>query len=218
MKKRLNLKIVKRPPLDVHGRCLNPADKPKLRLYFQVMRRMAKYGITEEEALAEAQKFGICQYRREKDGPICGAEISPLRRICDDCLKLQGSARAAQYRNRLVDKKCEDCGGKFKGRDRTKLCKECRYKPDHCGGTPKGEKRGPRSMVRKKPLPPPRRAGGMTVSEREKEWASRLPPSWHKKADRPLEDPPKPAPVEVPRGFKVTYGPPAPGRWDNPEV
>lgn len=211
-----NLKLIKRPATDVHGRPVNPAEKDALRLYYQVTRRMRRYGITEEEALAEARKFGICQYRRDPEGPICGVKVGSMRRICDDCLRAQGAARTAEFRAKMKDIKCSDCRKTFRGHDRATLCRACRYKPEHCGGPRRGEKRGARSSVRKPP-PPPRRTTGMTVAEREKQWNSRLPPTWNKKADRPLEEPPKPVPVEVPKGFKVTYGPPVPGRWDNPE-
>ncbi len=213
MRSSLELKHIKRPPcFHANGKVKDPADAPLLRQYQGVVRRM-RQGMTEEEAIADYAKMGTCRYK-QKDGTVCGKAVEPLHRICRECKLAQSAEIAQRYRDIPREKECPDCGCKFTGKLRTKICPDCRYGPKYTakGGRPLGPKKAKPPKPKK-----PKKTTGMTVAQREKEWASRLPANWLKPGAKP-EDGPKPAPVVVPKGFKVTYGPPAPGRWDNPEA
>jgi len=195
----MDTRILK-PRVNDKGQPLNPEELPALRIY-QRYARFRKLGRTEEEAAELAlREVGKCQ--EVENGIKCGAVAVTARAFrCEMHKKKNDLARAKAARkkgNHFVPRVCQVCGKEFKGHRLRKNCdKHTQVRLE------KRSDAGKKHAKRVDPAASP--AMRDHAAAYVKSGNPNLPDTWDRPLPEHLREQPKPAPVVVPPGFKVTF-------------
>lgn len=194
MGKRFKTEIVVKPKTTKSSTLVNPEELPALRRYQAVTRLMRK-GWTEEAAIGFYDRpRGTCN--KLVNGKMCGNTCNGRSRICDDCKTAQHTAAARVRRaggEHFIDKVCRRCAKTFHGHPCRIYCLTCKEETGDIRIRWEEPKRKPRRKPQTKPKPKPR------VLPRKD-----FPPTWERPLAATRIEQPKPAPVVVPKGMKVT--------------